>query len=82
MCIRDSTATVGLIQNLGALRALTTEGIVRGHMDLHGANLAAATDATPEERVVLIMRLQEQLKRVGSISESDAQTLLRTMRGQ
>ena len=51
-------------------------------MDLHGANLAAATDATPEERVVLIMRLQEQLKRVGSISESDAQTLLRTMRGQ
>jgi len=27
--------TVGLAQNFGALRALATEGIQRGHMSLH-----------------------------------------------
>ncbi len=33
---------VGLAQNLGALRALATEGIQKGHMRLHQANLALA----------------------------------------
>ena len=28
-------AAVGLVQNLGALRALTTVGIIEGHMKLH-----------------------------------------------
>lgn len=34
-------ACVGLAQNLGALKALATEGIQRGHMSLHGKNVAA-----------------------------------------
>ena len=33
-------AAVGLAQNLGALRALSTEGIQRGHMNLHARKLA------------------------------------------
>ena len=39
-------AAVGLAQNLGALRALSTEGIQRGHMMLHAVNqsLAARSD--------------------------------------
>jgi hydroxymethylglutaryl-CoA reductase len=38
--------SVGLAQNLGALRALTTEGIQKGHMRLHQRNikLAASDD--------------------------------------
>lgn len=34
-------ACVGLAQNLGAMRALATEGIQRGHMSLHAKNIAA-----------------------------------------
>jgi hydroxymethylglutaryl-CoA reductase len=33
-------AAVGLAQNLGALRALSNEGIQRGHMSLHARNIA------------------------------------------
>ena len=39
-------AAVGLAQNLGALRALVSEGIQRGHMSLHAKNIAVAAGAT------------------------------------
>ena len=42
-------AMVGLAQNLGALRALTTEGIQRGHMRMHARNVAVQAGATPKE---------------------------------
>ena len=42
-------ASVGLAQNFAALRALSTEGIQRGHMELHAKNLAIAAGATGEE---------------------------------
>ncbi len=38
-------ATVGLAQNMGALRALATEGIQRGHMSLHARSVALAAGA-------------------------------------
>jgi hydroxymethylglutaryl-CoA reductase len=41
-------AAVGLAQNLGALRALASEGIQRGHMSLHARNIAIAAGATDE----------------------------------
>lgn len=41
-------ACVGLAQNLGAMKALATEGIQRGHMSLHGKNVAAMA-GVPEE---------------------------------
>lgn len=37
---------VGLAQNLAALRALTTEGIQKGHMSLHAKNIAVMAGAT------------------------------------
>lgn len=41
-------AAVGLAQNLGALRALASEGIQRGHMSLHARNIAIAAGATAD----------------------------------
>ncbi|KAI9336232.1 hypothetical protein DFJ73DRAFT_790615 [Zopfochytrium polystomum] len=39
--------SVGLAQNFAALRALSTEGIQRGHMSLHARNIAIAAGAPP-----------------------------------
>jgi hydroxymethylglutaryl-CoA reductase len=41
-------ASVGLAQNLAALRALATEGIQRGHMALHARNIAVQAGASGE----------------------------------
>jgi hydroxymethylglutaryl-CoA reductase len=50
-------AAVGLAQNFGALRALATEGIQRGHMGLHARNIAATAGARPEEIDAVVTRL-------------------------
>ncbi len=42
-------AAVGLAQNFAALRALATEGIQRGHMELAARNFAANAGARPDE---------------------------------
>lgn len=49
--------SVGLAQNLAALRALATEGIQRGHMGLHARQVAVAAGASGE----LIEKLSKQL---------------------
>jgi len=41
--------SVGLAQNLAALRALATEGIQRGHMSLHARQVAIAAGAVGEQ---------------------------------
>jgi hydroxymethylglutaryl-CoA reductase len=41
--------SVGLAQNLAALRALATEGIQRGHMSLHARQVAIAAGASGEQ---------------------------------
>ncbi|PWB20315.1 MULTISPECIES: hydroxymethylglutaryl-CoA reductase, degradative [Comamonas] len=45
----EIAAAVGLAQNLGALRALATEGIQRGHMALHARNIALVAGAVGAE---------------------------------
>ena len=45
----EVAVAVGLAQNLGALRALATEGIQRGHMALHARNIALVAGAVGEE---------------------------------
>ncbi len=45
----EIAAAVGLAQNLGALRALATDGIQRGHMALHARNIALVAGAVGEE---------------------------------
>lgn len=42
-------AATGLAQNFGALKALATVGIQKGHMSLHAGNIAMAAGAVGEE---------------------------------
>lgn len=72
---------VGLVQNLGALRALSTVGIVKGHMQLHAANLAIAAGANVKEIPLMRERLGEVLKIEKSISVSRARQILEAIRG-
>jgi hydroxymethylglutaryl-CoA reductase len=46
--LAEVVVAVGLAQNLAALRALATEGIQRGHMELHARNMAIAAGAPGE----------------------------------
>ncbi|NMB58187.1 MAG: 3-hydroxy-3-methylglutaryl-CoA reductase, partial [Chloroflexi bacterium] len=43
--LAEVIVSVGLAQNMAALRALATEGIQRGHMTLHARQVAAAAGA-------------------------------------
>ena len=55
--LAEIIVSVGLAQNLAALRALATEGIQRGHMSLHARQVAVAAGAQGEQ----IERLAQQL---------------------
>ncbi len=46
--LAEIIVSVGLAQNLAALRALATEGIQRGHMSLHARQVAVAAGAQGE----------------------------------
>lgn len=72
--LAEIVVSVGLAQNLAALRALATEGIQRGHMSLHARQVAVAAGATGDriekvaarmvaEEVVRIDRAEEILRR-------------------
>jgi hydroxymethylglutaryl-CoA reductase len=67
---------VGLAQNLGALKALATEGIQQGHMALHARSVAAAAGAEPDEIDTLVDRLVAS----GDIDLQTANALLDEMR--
>lgn len=56
----EIAVAVGLAQNLGALRALATEGIQRGHMALHARNIALAAGASGEEIDRVARRMAEE----------------------
>jgi hydroxymethylglutaryl-CoA reductase len=73
-------AAVGLVQNLGALKALCTEGIIQGHMKLHIDNLLLVTDANEKEIPELKIRLQEWLDVYKRVSVNNAYDLLNEMR--
>lgn len=73
--LAEIIVSVGLAQNLAALRALATEGIQRGHMTLHARQVAIAAGAQGElidkvaarmvaERVVRIDRAEEIINRM------------------
>ena len=68
-CVMTAT---GLAQNYSAIRALSTEGIQKGHMRLHARNLAAAAGATPAQ----IDQIVEKMIQVKSISLDKAKELL------
>jgi hydroxymethylglutaryl-CoA reductase len=73
-------AAVGLVQNLGALKALATVGIVKGHMQLHAANLAIAAGAQVHEIARVRDRLAEVLKVEKRINLTRAKEILEAIR--
>ncbi|CAM3900741.1 hydroxymethylglutaryl-CoA reductase, degradative [Bordetella bronchialis] len=58
--LAEIAVAVGLAQNLGALRALATEGIQRGHMALHARNIALTAGATGAEVDTIARRMAEE----------------------
>ncbi|WP_048198544.1 hydroxymethylglutaryl-CoA reductase, degradative [Methanocella arvoryzae] len=65
-------AAVGLAQNFAALRALATEGIQRGHMQLHSRNVAIQAGATGD----LIDRVAEAMVKEKKVRADRAKELL------
>ena len=65
-------ASVGLAQNLSALRALVSEGIQTGHMALHARQLALAAGASAEAA----HRIAEQMVREGAVRSARAAELV------
>lgn len=72
--LAEIIVSVGLAQNLAALRALAAEGIQRGHMSLHARNIAIGAGATGDlidkisaqmvaERKVRVDRAEELLEK-------------------
>lgn len=63
--LAEVMAAVGLAQNLGALRALATEGIQQGHMRMHARQIAAAAGADPKQvPIIANMLIQEKTIRL------------------
>ena len=75
--LAEIIGAVGLAQNLGALRALATEGIPRGHMSLHARQVAIAAGAADEE----VERLAAQLVEEKTVRVDRAEEILRSWRG-
>jgi hydroxymethylglutaryl-CoA reductase len=65
-------ASVGLAQNLAALRALASEGIQKGHMALHARNVAATAGARGDQVDIIA----EKLIKEKNIKVERAQELL------
>lgn len=74
----EAMTAVGLAQNLGALRALTQEGIQHGHMRLHARNLVVMAGATPEQMEEAVKQLIDS----GQIRFPKAQEIVAKLKGQ
>jgi hydroxymethylglutaryl-CoA reductase len=70
-------ASVGLAQNLAALRALATEGIQKGHMSLHARQVALAAGASADQ----VEPLAQALIAAGRITPSEAKIILEQWNG-
>lgn len=76
--LAEITVAVGLAQNLGALRALATEGIQRGHMALHARNIALVAGATRAQVDAVAARMVAE----GDVRVHRAAALLKELDGQ
>jgi hydroxymethylglutaryl-CoA reductase len=72
--LAEIIVSVGLAQNLAALRALATEGIQRGHMSLHARQVAVAAGAVGDQ----IDRLARQLVAEKVVRLDRAEEILKT----
>jgi len=76
--LAEIIVSVGLAQNLGALRALATEGIQRGHMALHARQVAVAAGAQGDEIETVARRMVAE----GTVRIDRAQEILAEIRKQ
>jgi hydroxymethylglutaryl-CoA reductase len=74
--LAEVVASVGLAQNLSALRALVCEGIQPGHMALHARQIALAAGARGETA----LRVAQQLVAEGEIRAQRARELVAAYR--
>jgi hydroxymethylglutaryl-CoA reductase len=74
--LEEIIVSVGLAQNLAALRALATEGIQHGHMSLHARQIAISAGAAGDE----IDRLSDQLVNEQKINSDRAAQILKEWR--
>ena len=74
--LAEIITAVGLAQNLGALKALATDGIQQGHMKMHARNIAAQAGATQSE----IASVVDILCKEGAFSTHSATEALRQIR--
>jgi hydroxymethylglutaryl-CoA reductase len=75
--LSEVMAAVGLAQNFAALKALSTEGIQRGHMGLHAKNVAVMAGADGDE----IEKVAEVLVKERCIRVDRAKEVLAKLRG-
>ena len=73
--LAEIIVSVGLAQNLAALRALTTEGIQLGHMSLHARQVAIAAGATGH----LIEKVATQMVAEKNVRIDRAEQLLKSL---
>jgi hydroxymethylglutaryl-CoA reductase len=75
--LAEIIVSVGLAQNLAALRALATEGIQRGHMSLHARQVAIAAGASGD----LIEKVAAQMVAEKVVRSDRAEELVREYTG-
>lgn len=74
--LAEVACAVGLAQNFAALRAMVTEGIKRGHMELHARNIAIMAGATGD----LVDKVAEFLVKEGNVNVSRAKEILQSLK--
>lgn len=74
--LAEIIVSVGLAQNMAALRALATEGIQRGHMSLHARQIALAAGAAGE----MIEKVAAQMVAEKAIRVARAEEILKEMK--
>lgn len=73
--LAEIIVSVGLAQNMAALRALATEGIQRGHMSLHARQIAISAGATGD----LIEKIASQMVSEKNIRLERASDILKDL---
>lgn len=75
--LAEIIVSVGLAQNMAALRALATEGIQRGHMSLHARQVAIAAGVEGEQ----VDLVAAQLVAEGVVRVDQAEAILKGLSG-
>ncbi len=76
--LAEIMVAVGLAQNFAAIRALSTEGIQRGHMRMHARQIAVAAGASDDQ----VSRVVQQMIQENNIRPERAKAIVQQLRGK